>query len=149
MAVMYKLYQDKRESSSHKGQWYARAIMTNTVDTKQLAERIQRNCTVKIADVVAVLSELTEVMKDELQASHAVKLDGFGIFRLGLRTAPAVSADKFTVPTNVLGYRVNFLPAMSGGGKGQKRNRQFIDGVHVMEAPKNAVDTTKKVALGA
>ena len=60
MAVMYKLYQNNRKDSKTKGKWYARAIHTQMTETDVLAERIQRNCTVKRSDVLAVLSELVE-----------------------------------------------------------------------------------------
>ncbi|MFR5271220.1 MAG: smalltalk protein [Hoylesella buccalis] len=144
MAVMYKLYQDKRVTSSTKGKWYARAIHPQVIETDALAERIQRNCTVKRSDVVAVLAELVEVMQDELQQSRVVKLNGFGSFKIGLRTKPADKAADFNVTSNVVNYRVNFLPEMTGGGgKGKKRNRKFLDGLKVQEAPKNPVDTKK------
>lgn len=144
MAVMYKLYQDKRVTSSTKGKWYARAIHPQVIETDALAERIQRNCTVKRSDVVAVLAELVEVMQDELQQSRVVKLNGFGSFKIGLRTKPADKAADFNVTSNVVNYRVNFLPEMTGGGgKGKKRNRKFLDGLKVHEAPKNPVDTKK------
>lgn len=144
MAVMYKLYQDKRVTSSTKGKWYARAIHPQVIETDALAERIQRNCTVKRSDVLAVLAELVEVMQDELQQSRVVKLNGFGSFKIGLRTKPADKAADFNVTSNVVNYRVNFLPEMTGGGgKGKKRNRKFLDGLKVQEAPKNPVDTKK------
>ena len=95
MAVLYRLYQNNRKNSEFSGKWYARSVMTNTIDTAAIAERIQRNCTVKKSDVVAVLTELVEVMKDELQNSHSIKLDGFGFFRIGLHTAPANTAADF------------------------------------------------------
>jgi hypothetical protein len=38
--------------------------MTQTTDLSALAERIQRNCTAKKSDVLAVLTELVEVMQD-------------------------------------------------------------------------------------
>ena len=37
MAVLYKLYQDNRDTSSHKGEWYARA---KTLDTVTLRVKI-------------------------------------------------------------------------------------------------------------
>lgn len=140
---MYKLYQNKRLNSSTKDKWYARAIHTQIVETDALADRIQRNCTVKRSDVLAVLSELVEVMQDELQQSHVVKLNGFGLFKIGLQSKPADTAAKFNVSEHVVNYRVNFCPEMRGGGKGRKRNRKFLDNVRVTEAPKNAVDTKK------
>lgn len=144
MALMYRLYQDKSSDGKRKGNWYARALYTQVVETDALAERIQRNCTVKRSDVMAVLSELVEVMQDELQASHIVKLNGFGSFKIGLRTKPASSAADFSVLKNVANYHVNFLPEMKGGGKGRKRSRKFLDEVRVQEAPKNDIDTSKK-----
>lgn len=142
MAVMYKLYENKQTNSPTKGKWYARAIHPQRVETNELAERIQRNCTVKRSDVLAVLTELVEVMQDELQQSHAVKLNGFGIFKIGLRTKPADSAALFSVTENVVDYRINFQPEATGGGSGTRRNRQFLEGIKVQETPKNDVDTT-------
>lgn len=145
MAVMYKLYQNNQENPyKKKGQWYARAVHTQVVNTDVLADRIQRNCTVKRSDVLAVIAELVEVMQDELQQSHVVKLDGFGLFKIGISSKPALKPSEFSVVKNIVNYRVNFLPETRGGGKGKKRSRKFLDNLHVTEAPKNAVDTSKK-----
>ena len=67
------------------GKWYPRAVMTNTVDTDALATIMQRNCTVKKSDILAVISELIETMQDQLQDSKRVKLNGFGTFKIGMR----------------------------------------------------------------
>ena len=102
--VYKRQYQNNRKDSKTKGKWYARAIHTQMTETDVLAERIQRNCTVKRSDVLAVLSELVEVMQDELQASHVVKLNGFGLFKIGMRTKPADTAAKFIVSENVVTF---------------------------------------------
>ena len=47
MAVLYKLYQDNRDTSSHKGEWYARAKTLDTVTLNEIAQRIQDNTTAK------------------------------------------------------------------------------------------------------
>ena len=47
MAVFYKLHQEKRKESKFKGQWYARAVATETVNTMALADIMQQNCTLK------------------------------------------------------------------------------------------------------
>ena len=138
MAVMYKLYQNNRENFVNRGQWYARAITPQTIDTKKLAERIQRNCTAKHSDVVAVLTELVEVMQDELQASHAVKLDGFGTFKVGLKSSGAQSVSKFSVSKNIKGLHINFTPEGKRDANG-KMTRTFLNGCTVREAPKNDV----------
>lgn len=142
MAIFYKLYQDKRNTSHFKDKWYARAMMTATVDTDDLAEIIQRNCTCKRSDVLAVLTELAEVMRGELLASHSVKLNGLGIFRVGLATKPADKASDFSPAKNIVGMRINFLPEVRISPD-RKRQRPLISGASVREAPKNAVDTKK------
>ena len=124
MAVKYKLYQDKRENSKHFGEWYGRAVMTDVINLPQIAERIQRNCSMKASDVNAVLTELVEVMKDELQASHRVVINGFG------------SADKatdFSVTKNVVGARINFLPSIEVDSASKKRIKSLLRGLKVQE----------------
>lgn len=119
-------------------------MVTNVVDTVAMAEIIQRNCTVKKSDVVAVITEMVEVMQNELQASHRVKLDGFGSFKIGLKTKPADTAAAFTPAQNVVGLRVNFIPELHIAAD-KSVTRTFLTGCKVQELPKNAVDTTKPV----
>ena len=47
MAVLYKLRQEKRTKSKIKGQWYARSIDIDKVNTAALADIMQTKCTVK------------------------------------------------------------------------------------------------------
>ena len=57
MSVFYRLHQDQSTGTKRSGKWYARAVSTAVINTRQLAEIIQRNCTVKRSDVMAVLEE--------------------------------------------------------------------------------------------
>ena len=132
MAVQYRLFQNNDTHSSRYQKWYGRAVMIDTVGTMELAERIQANCTVKRSDVVAVLTELVEVMKTELQSSKRVKLDGFGSFKLGLTTTPADTAKDFSVQKNVVGVKVNFQPITTIGPDG-KRVKLFCSDCKVKE----------------
>ena len=101
MAVKYKLYQENRKNSKYQGKWYGRAVHEDTVGIDELADIMQANCTVKRADILAVISELVETMKTQLQNSMRVKLDRFGSFKIGLNTSPADSAKDFTPQKNV------------------------------------------------
>ena len=69
MALLYRLYQNNRKNSEFSGKWYARAVFTNMIDLDGIAERIQRNSTAKKSDCLAVLTEMVEVLRDELQTS--------------------------------------------------------------------------------
>lgn len=138
MAVKYKIYQSNREGS-YKGKWYARAMHDGTVTTDDIADTIQSNCSVKRSDVLAVISELVEVMSAQLQNSMKVKLDRFGTFKLGLTSTPADSAKDFSAASNIKGIHVLFAPEVTVDAKGT-RQRAFITGAKVQEATQYSVD---------
>ena len=149
MAVLYRLSQNKMSTSKAKGKWFAQAVMTGTIDTDALAEIMQRNCTVKKADILAVISELIETMQNELQNSKRVKLNGLGAFKLGIENEPggAATAAEFSASKNIKGLHVLFQPEVKTDTTGQRR-KTFITGCTVQEAPKNDVDTSKPSESG-
>lgn len=107
MAILINVLQDKRRASNHL--WYGRAVQPYTIDTQMLAERIQRNVSVKESDVYAVLIELAEVMAYELSNGNKVQLDRFGYFWYGAKTTGALTADEWTVPDNFKKAKINFV----------------------------------------
>ena len=139
MAVFYRLHQDQSTGTKRSGKWYARAVPTAVIGTRQLAEIIQRNCTVKKSDVMAVLEELVEVMKDQMQDSKRVKLDGFGSFKIGIESKGAQTAGKYSVSEHVKGLHVVFMPERTTDSGGN-RSKQFLQGARVEELPLNTVE---------
>ena len=139
MSVFYRLHQDQSVGTKRSGKWYARMVPTGVINTRQLAEIIQRNCTVKKSDVMAVLEELVETMRDQMQDSKRIKLDGFGSFKIGIQCRGARSAKAFTVSDNIEGLRVVFTPERTTDQTGN-RTKQFLQGAHCEELPTNAVN---------
>ena len=142
MAVFYRLSQVTSPKQKGYGKWYPRAVMTSTVDTNALATIMQRNCTVKKSDILAVITELIETMQDQLQDSKRVKLNGFGTFKIGMSGSGVEKASDFSASKNIKGLHVLFQPEVKTDSEGQ-RQKTFITGCSVQEAPKNAVDTSK------
>ena len=140
MPVFYRLNQNTNEKSSAHNKWYARSVMTNVVDTEKLAEIMQRNCTVKRSDIKAVIEELIETMRDQLQDSKRVKLDGLGSFKLGLSSKGAEKASDFDARHHIRGVHVVFTPETTTDSTG-RRSKTFLEGVTVAELPKNMVVT--------
>ena len=141
MALLYKIVRDNRKNSGNL--YYGRAVQIQTIDTDGLADIIQRNCTVKKSDVLAVINELVEVMTDQLQNSVTVKLDGFGSFKIGLKTVGADKPENFSISRNVAGLRVNF---MSQGKKSQATNkieRTFLQGATLQRYDPSKVEVKK------
>ena len=134
MSVFFRLHQDKSRNTQRSGKWYARAVSTSVVNTRQLAEIMQRNCTVKRSDIMAVIEELVETMRDQLQDSKRIKLDGFGSFKIGVRSIGAATANDFSVAGNIKGMRVIFSPERTSDASGN-RIKQFLQGVRVEELP--------------
>ena len=143
MSVFYRLNQDKSKNTMRSGKWYARAVSTSVINTRQLAEIMQRNCTVKRSDILAVIDELVETMRDQLQDSKRIKLDGFGSFKIGVRSIGANSAKEFSVSENIKGMRVIFSPERSTDASGN-RTKQFLQGIKVEELPVNSVEKKAK-----
>ncbi len=138
MAVLYKLYQDNRDTSSHKGEWYARAKTLDTVTLNEIAQRIQDNTTAKKADALAVLTEMVEVVRDYLQKSYRVKIDGLGSFKMSLKTSPAPTAKEFSASKNIKSMRALFQEDVTVDKNGM-RHRSLSSGATAKELPKNAV----------
>ena len=146
MALLYKIVRDNRKNSGNL--YYGRAVQIQTIDSEGLADIIQRNCTLKKSDVIAVIKELIEVMTDQLQNSVTVKLDGFGTFKIGLKTIGADKPENFGISRNVKGLRVNFI---SAGKKDQATNkvvRSFLGGATLMKYDPTKVDTKQPTEKG-
>ena len=71
MSVYYRITQDNRKNSAHKGEYYGRAVYVGTVDEYDLAKAIEAKCTVHRADVVAVIIALIDEMTRALQSFTA------------------------------------------------------------------------------
>ena len=138
MAVLYKLYQDNRDTSTHKGEWYARAKTLETVTLNEIAQRIQDYTTAKKADALAVLTAMVEVVRDYLQKSYRVKIDGLGSFKMSLKTSPAPTAKEFSASKNIKSMRALFQEDVTVDKNGM-RHRSLSSGATAKELPKNAV----------
>ncbi|MBQ8628291.1 MAG: HU family DNA-binding protein [Prevotella sp.] len=138
MAVFYKLYQDNRSNAKNKGHWFARTVMTSTTTIDDLADIMQNNCTLKRADILAVISELVEVMTTELQNSHKVKIDRLGSFKIGVSSKGSPTVKEFNVTNNIKDLHVLFQPEVKIDSN-RNRVRSFVSGCNIQELPKNTV----------
>jgi predicted histone-like DNA-binding protein len=132
MAVFYRLQQDNRCNAQHRGYWYPKTVNLGTVGTDELATLIQRNCSVKRSDVKAVLTELAEVMQDKLQASHRVRLDGIGSFKIGFSSRGAESPETFSAKKHVKSLHIIFTPELQRDDNG-RHTKALLNGTTVQE----------------
>lgn len=138
MAILYKLYQEKRHWSPNKGKWFAKTVRPQTIDLEQISKIIESNITAKQADVYAVLIELVNVMSDCLHEGWVVKIDGMGCFRTFLTSEGAESREAFDPKKNITGVHVRFLPYYQWNGaacKGNTKSIKMLQDYEVKELP--------------
>ena len=103
------------------GKWFGMAVYDkNFIETKQLAEYIQSQASVKRSDVIAVLDELGAAMKHFFEMGQKVKLEGIGIFKVGFSSIGADKAEDFGAQ-NITKRRVIFTPETTRVVTGQAR----------------------------
>lgn len=92
------------------GKYFGHAVKRETVSLQQMAARIQDNCSLKESDVLAVITELSEVIKQELANGNAVSLPNIGTLQLSVESTPADTPEQFT-KRNIKKVVCRFRPA--------------------------------------
>ena len=138
MSVKYRLYRNNISNTGTHRKWYARAVVNRTVGIDEIAARIQDGCTVKRSDVLAVLCELSEAVRDELLAGNRVVLPGLGSFKVGLASAPADTPDEWTPARHLRGAHIVFRPETADSYTSGRRSRspKALRGLEVEELPR-------------
>ena len=132
--LFFRKYKNNNKKSKAYGKYYGRTVATQTIGVEDLATQMQDNCTVKRADILAVLSELGPTMKQYMQESKRVRIPYLGCFKLGISTTGETDDKKFNVRDNVKSVHVIFQPETYQVEQG-KRVKKLIEGVVVSELP--------------
>lgn len=107
--IPFKLYQDNRSTSNHRGEWYARVKAFGTTDLDGLAEHIaQHGSTFTKADIAGVLYTLQDCIMELLLSGQKVRFGDLGTFYIGITTTAAATKDDFNVADNIKGVRLCF-----------------------------------------
>ena len=85
----------------------------------------------------AVLTELPEVMKDMLQNSFRVRVDGLGTFKIGMHSRGVENIKDYNVNEHVKSLRVIFMPESESASTG-KRVRTLLQGITLSDISKKA-----------
>ena len=128
MPVLYKPFQSILEDKNKKKLFHPRVIYTANVSTTQLAKEIAAYSSLSPGDVKNTLDNLVTVMGQHLQASESVSLDGFGTFRMvmksngkGVETSEEVSAAQASLT-------VRFLPNFTKNPDRTTATRSLVTG---------------------
>lgn len=132
-SVKFRKVVNNRKNSPTKGKVYGRAVYSNIVHTADLCEEIEEKCTLTDVDVTATVTALVSSMAKHLCSGDKVVLDGFGSFKVGIRTSPADTAEKFGVG-NIKGTYIIYQPVteLVNG----HRVKSLLKDIKVEEMPK-------------
>ena len=93
------------------GKYYAKTVYgTKHITTKQLAEFIQMQASVKKSDCIAVLDELGSALQHFIGLGEKVKIEGIGIFKCGIRNQRGGFEDPEKLTASTLTPKILFSP---------------------------------------
>ena len=113
MSQKVQKYRNTNELSKMFGKYYVRAVYDKAfVTTSELADYIQMQASVKRSDCKAVLDELGAAMKHYFELGQKIRLEGIGIFKVGVSSACSDTEAGCTAAL-VKKSRVNFQPEVA------------------------------------
>lgn len=153
MAVLFKPFQSVLEDKNHQKLFHPRVMYTTNVTTDQLAKEIAAYSSLSPGDVKNSMDNMVTVVSQHLQSSETVTLDGFGTFRMvmksngkGKPTADEVSAAQATLT-------VRFLPCSTRNPDRTTATRSLVTGAKCIrfdrpDAPASGGGNTGKPGEG-
>lgn len=107
--LIIRKYQNTNMTSPNYSKWHGRLVPQKTLSTDELCDHIAKHGTIYTSDVVkGVVEKFVNCFEELLLEGYKLKLDGLGTFYISVSTAPAASAEEFTV-NNIKAVRVKFL----------------------------------------
>ena len=101
MAIEYDFYRNPNSEGTNKKRYHARVVSNNRIFTDDLAEEIQNECSLTIADVKAVLIALGDKLAKHLGEGDKVHIEGIGHFQVNLRCKEEVRTTRAVRSENI------------------------------------------------
>ena len=89
--------------------YYMKAHATEFIGVTEISRRIEKECTVTRADVMAVLTALEDVIADAISQGQVIKLGELGTFKLSISSKGAEDENSVN-GSLVTGQRILFRP---------------------------------------
>ena len=95
--LKYKMYQDNRRTSTHQGQWYARAVIDRTVEFEDFVTHISNHNSPFSRGVIhGVLTDMLSCLKELVLDGKQVRLGDLGLFSVGISSKPAAKLEDWS-----------------------------------------------------
>lgn len=134
MALEFTLRKNEIKSNKSYGKWYAQTVRGSELSLSEIAERVQSNCGVSRANVVAVITALQSVVSKGLKNGHVVNLGELGKFYLSIRSECVDSPDEFSVQKHVKGVVCKYIPEGHRLSSDGTLTRPFTENIELRQA---------------
>ena len=101
MSIEYDFYRNPNSQGTDKKRYHARVVSSDRISTDELAEEIQKECSLTITDVKAVLIALGDKLAKHLGDGSKVHLEGIGYFQVNLQCKEEVCTTRSVRSENV------------------------------------------------
>ena len=101
MSIEYDFYRNPNSQVTDKKRYHARVVSSDRITTDELAEEIQKECSLTITDVKAVLIALGDKLAKHLGEGSKVHLEGIGYFQVNLQCKEEVRTTRSVRSDNV------------------------------------------------
>jgi predicted histone-like DNA-binding protein len=101
MSIKYDFYRNPNSQGTNKKRYHARVVSSDRISTDELAEEIQKECSLTITDVKAVLIALGDKLAKHLGEGSKVHLEGIGYFQVNLQCKEEVRTTRSVRSDNV------------------------------------------------
>ena len=101
MSIEYDFYRNPNSQGTNKKRYHARVVSSDRISTDELAEEIQKECSLTITDVKAVLIALGDKLAKHLGEGSKVHLEGIGYFQVNLQCKEEVRTTRSVRSDNV------------------------------------------------
>lgn len=111
MSIKIRLIKNNIKRSSSYGKYFAKTVSQGEITLKELAVEASRNSTLRQSDVIAVITELEEMLRYRLAEGQTVVLDGIGRFSLRVESEGVDDPSKFRIKKHIRRIICRFLPS--------------------------------------
>ena len=125
MAILYDWFENPKRSEEEETTLHVRPCFNGTVSTKTVIRHIQQRSSLTPGEVLAVLTELSDILGEELQEGRQVHIKGVGYF------APTLAVDGRVTPDMPLRERNRKVRFKGISFRMDKQLKQHIDSVKV------------------
>ena len=115
----------KKNFKLDKKQYYPQVAPATPITLSDVAEQIEKQSTVSLADIKGVLDALQEVTLEAIKDGYSVRLGDLGSFRPTLRAAQTRENAEDVTAADIKDVRVRYTPSVALTRRLQLRNVQL------------------------